>query len=101
MITKADRLMIDTIYNILDNGFKDAMLYILIQILMLLSITIKIKSFFKTFKTVSLMSFIPSMVGGPFIFSILLKVIGVTSYFSQTSFIQATIWGLISLLIRQ
>lgn len=23
MITKADRLMIDTIYNILDNGFKD------------------------------------------------------------------------------
>lgn len=40
------------IQQIIDNGFKDAMLYILIQILMLLSTTIKIKSFFKTFKKI-------------------------------------------------
>lgn len=40
------------IQQIIDNGFKDAILYILIQIAILLITTIKVKSFLKTFKKI-------------------------------------------------
>lgn len=40
------------IQQIIDNGFKDALLYIFIQIILLFTITIKVKSFMKTFKKI-------------------------------------------------